>query len=177
VDHFAGCAQSHWPLNKQERRKSMMLENEKDRSEKTKIEDKLKSGANWFFWIAGLSFINSILFLCSGKWNFIVGLGITQLVDVIRLDLVRAIGNAGYIVACALSAIAAGIFIFFGIFARKKRDWAFVAGMLAYAFDGQVFLLVQDYLGVGFHIFVLFLIAGGFKASKMLGEDATFFAL
>jgi len=152
----------------------MMLENEKDRSEKAKFENKLKSGANWFFWIAGLSFINSILFLCSGKWNFIVGLGITQLVDVIGLELVKSIGNAAYIIACGLSAIAAGIFIFFGIFARKKRNWAFVAGMLAYAFDGQIFLLVQDYLGVGFHIFVLLLIAGGFKANKMLGELVEF---
>jgi hypothetical protein len=155
----------------------MMLENQKDRSEKTKIEDKLKSGANWFFWIAGLSFINSILFLGSGKWNFIVGLGITQLVDVIGLELVKSIGNAASIIACGLSAMAAGIFIFFGIFARKKCNWAFVAGMLAYAFDGQVFLLVQDYLGVGFHIFVLFLIAGGFNANRMLREDATLFAV
>jgi len=158
----------------QERRRSTMLENQKNRSEKTKIEDKLKSGANWFFWIAGLSFVNSILFLCSGKWNFIVGLGTTQLVDVIGLELIKSIGNAGYIVACVLSAIASGIFIFLGIFARKKCNWAFVAGMLAYAFDGQVFLFVQDYLGVGFHIFVLLLIAGGFKANKMLGELVEF---
>lgn len=151
-----------------------MVENEKDRSEKVQIENKLKSGANWFFWIAGLSFINSILFLCSGKWNFIVGLGITQLVDVIGMDLVKAIGNAGYILAAGLSAIAAAIFVFFGILARKKCNWAFVVGMTAYALDAQVFLFVQDYLGVGFHIFVLFLIAGGFKANQMLGERVEF---
>jgi len=154
-----------------------MAEDEKDRSEKVKIEDKIKSGANWFFWIAGLSFINSILFLSSGKWNFIVGLGITQLVDVIGLDLVKAIGNGGYIIACILSMITAGIFVFFGIFARRKCNWAFVVGMMVYAVDGLVFLLVQHYLGVGFHIFVLFLIAGGFKANKMLREGATFFAV
>ena len=149
----------------------------KDGSEKEKIEDKIKSGANWFFWIAGLSFINSILFLCNGKWNFIVGLGITQLVDVVGLELVKAIGNAGYIVAGILSMMAAGIFVLFGIFARRKCNWAFIAGMMVYAFDGLVFLLVQDYLGVGFHIFVVFLIAGGFKANKMLREGATFFAV
>ncbi len=154
-----------------------MVRNEKGRSEKKKIEDKIKSGANWFFWIAGLSFINSILFLCSDKWNFIVGLGTTQLVDVFGLDLVKAIGIGGYIIACLLSMMGAGIFVLFGIFARKKCNWAFVVGMMVYGFDGLIFVFVQDYLGVGFHIFVLFLIAGGFKASKMLGEDATFFAL
>jgi hypothetical protein len=154
-----------------------MAENAKDRSEKEKIEDKIKSGANWFFWIGGLSFINSMLFIGNGKWNFIVGLGITQLVDVVGLELVKAIGNAGYIVAGILSMTAAGIFVFFGIFARKKCNWAFIAGMMVYAFDGLVFLLVQDFLGVWFHIFVLFLIAGAFKANKMLGEGATFFAV
>jgi hypothetical protein len=154
-----------------------MVRNEKGRSEKKKIEDKIKSKANWFFWIAALSFINSILFLSSGKWNFIVGLGITQLVDVFGLELVRAIGNAGYIVAGILSMMAAAIFVFFGIFARKKCNWAFIVGKIVYAFDGLVFLLVQDYLGVGFHIFVLFLTAGGFKANTMLREGATFFAV
>ena len=153
-----------------------MARDERGRSEKKKIEDMIKSGANWFFWIAGLSFINSILFIPSGKWNFIAGLGITQLVDVVGLELVKAIGNAGYIVAGILSMMAAGIFVFLGIFARKKCNWAFIAGMMVYAFDGLVFLLVQDYLGVGFHIFVLFLTAGGFKANTMLREGATFFA-
>ena len=151
-----------------------MAGDEKHRFGEKKIEDKIKSGANWFFWIAGLSFINSIIFQSSGKWNFMVGLGITQLVDIIALQLVRSIGKAGYIVDCTLSMMAAGIFVFFGIFSRKKCSWAFILGMIIYALDALLFLFVQDYLGVGFHIFVLFLIAGGFRANRMLPENAIY---
>ena len=34
----------------------------------------LKSGANWFYWIAGLSLINSAIFVFGGNVNFIAGL-------------------------------------------------------------------------------------------------------
>ena len=37
----------------------------------------LKSGASWFYWIAGLSLINSIAAVSGGSWRFILGLGIT----------------------------------------------------------------------------------------------------
>jgi hypothetical protein len=46
--------------------------------------------------------------------------------------------------------------------------------MIIYALDALLFLFVQDYLGVGFHIFVLFLIAGGFRANRMLPENAIY---
>ena len=41
----------------------------------------LKSGASWFYWIAGLSLINSISAASGSSWRFIVGLGITQIFD------------------------------------------------------------------------------------------------
>ncbi|MCK4829211.1 hypothetical protein KA005_76515, partial [bacterium] len=49
--------------------------------ERVKFEKQLKSGANWFFWIAGLSLVNTIVFLFDGSIYFVVGLGITQIVD------------------------------------------------------------------------------------------------
>src|SRR5688572_28411552 len=45
------------------------------------LEMRLKSGASWFYWIAGLSIINSIAALSGAGWGFIVGLGVTQIVD------------------------------------------------------------------------------------------------
>ena len=35
---------------------------------------RLKSGASWFYWIAGLSLINSISAAAGSTWRFIVGL-------------------------------------------------------------------------------------------------------
>ena len=47
-------------------------------NERTKV---FHSGANWFFWIAGLSVVNSLAAFFDVEWGFIIGLGITQIVD------------------------------------------------------------------------------------------------
>jgi fatty acid desaturase len=41
----------------------------------------IRSGANWFIWIAGLSLVNSALFAIGSNWAFFLGLGATQFVD------------------------------------------------------------------------------------------------
>ena len=50
----------------------------------------LRSGANWFYWIAGLSVVNSLIFAFGGKVSFIAGLGLTQIVDGIFDAIVTA---------------------------------------------------------------------------------------
>lgn len=131
-----------------------------------KIESQFKSGANWFFWVAGLSIINSIILHAGGQWLFIFGLGITQFIDGIGLEIAKEAGDTGIAIAFVFDLLTAGIFIFFGAFARKGCNWAFIIGMILYALDGLIFLLVQDYVGIGFHIFALFFIYNGLKANK-----------
>ncbi len=45
------------------------------------FEAQLKSGASWFYWIAGLSAVNTISALSGSNWRFMFGLGITQIID------------------------------------------------------------------------------------------------
>lgn len=127
-------------------------------------EAHLKSGASWFYWIAGLSLINSIVAFTGSDWRFILGLGITQVIDAFGHDL----GSAGKAVVLALDLLAAGVLVFFGVFAHKRHLWAFVVGMVLIALDGLVFLLVQDWVGVGFHVFVLYCLFRGAKACRVL---------
>jgi len=131
--------------------------------EKLKIEGKAKSGANWFFWIAALSLINSIMTMAGTEWGFIMGLGITQVFDAVGAEL----GGARF-VTFAMSVLCAGVFVFFGAMANKRLGWAYVTGMVLYAMDGLWFLLVGDLLGVGFHVFVLFWVFNGYRAHKAL---------
>jgi len=49
--------------------------------DRSKLENQVRSGASWFFWIAGLSVINAVILLAGGSWNFLIGLGITQFVS------------------------------------------------------------------------------------------------
>jgi hypothetical protein len=130
------------------------------------LEKRAKSGASWFFWIAGLSAINTISILSGGDWSFIVGLAITQVFDVFG----REMGALGIAIAIALDLLAIGTFVLFGIFAGKRHAWAFLTGMILYALDSGLSLLAQDWIALGFHVFALFCIFGGYKASRDLKQ-------
>jgi len=76
--------------------------------------------------------------------------------------------GAGLAVAVVLDLLAAAVFVFFGVFANKRHTWSFIVGMALYALDGLIFLIGPDWLGVGFHAFVLFCLFRGFKACRAL---------
>ena len=128
---------------------------------------RLKSGASWFYWIAGLSLINSIVALTGSNWRFIIGLGVTQVFDVFG----QSMSGGGKVVALILDLLAAGIFILFGVFANQRHHWAFITGMVLFALDGMLSLLIQDWLGLGFHALVLYWIFRGFAASRAMGKN------
>ena len=53
------------------------LDTESTFDKKVKLEKRFRTGANGFYWIAGLSVINSILWLRGSQTTFLMGLGIT----------------------------------------------------------------------------------------------------
>jgi hypothetical protein len=124
----------------------------------------MRSGASWFYWVAALSLVNSVVAFTGSSWRFILGLGVTQIIDEFGSNL----GASGKGVALVLDILAAGILVLFGVFANKGHSWAFVLGMILFALDGVIFLLVQNWLGVGFHAFVLFCLVRGFMACREL---------
>ena len=124
----------------------------------------MRSGGSWFYWVAGLSLINSFAALSGSTWRFIIGLGITQMID----SFGNRLGEGGKAVVLLLDLLAAGIFILFGVFAVKGHRWAFIVGMVLFALDGLIFLFVRDWLGVGFHVFILYCLFRGFTACQHL---------
>lgn len=124
----------------------------------------LKSGASWFYWIAGLSLINSIAAFAGANFRFIFGLGITQVLDALGTE----IGRGGPAIALVLDLVAAGIFVLFGVFAHKMHSWAFIVGMLCFAADTVLVLIFADWLSVGVHVLVLFFLFRGFVACRKL---------
>jgi uncharacterized protein DUF4339 len=124
----------------------------------------LKSSASWFYWIAALSLINSVSAFGGLGFRFIVGLGITQVFDSVGAGLSRG----GNVVALGLDLLAAGVFVLFGFFAHKAQTWAFLAGMVLFALDGALLFVAQDWIGVAFHAFVLYMLFRGFKVCRAL---------
>jgi hypothetical protein len=136
-----------------------------------RLESSFKGGANWFFWIAALSIINTILIVSGSGWSFVVGLGVTQIVDAIMAALKEngtLSSGVSIAIAFVFDLIAAGVFVVFGILCRARQMWAFWVGMALYLLDGLIFLMVSDFLSLGFHVLVLFFIYGGLKAGRQL---------
>ena len=125
-------------------------------------------GANWFFWIAGLSFINSVIVLMDGRWSFLAGLGITQFIDGMAKALSPKLGGAAVVFALLMDLAAAAVIVLFGLMARQRHNWAFVLGMILYGLDGLLFLLVGDWLSLAFHAYALYCIYRGLSANTQL---------
>jgi len=134
----------------------------------------LRSGANWLYWIAGLSMINSLSAIFGSDIYFVVGLGFNFIVTAVVLAVngieISQAEFAVKLVIFILNAIAAGMFVLFGFYANKRYAWAFITGMVLYALDGLIFLALGDYLSIAFHGLALFFIFKGYKASTNLNK-------
>ena len=96
------------------------------------------------------------------QWRFILGLGLTQLAQEMA-----ASGNAGTISGLVGVALIV-VFAFLGQRAIVGHGWAFMIGMILFGLDGLLFVLIQDWVGVGFHAFALLMIGRGYAAGRQL---------
>ena len=127
----------------------------------TLIRLAIKRCGNWFFWIAGLSALNTLLAFLHVDIAFIVGLGITQIFDAL------ASRHGGAWLALILDAMVLGIFALFGVVAGKGNSWAFIVGMVLYTLDAGLCVMVQLWLNVAFHLYVLFHLFQGVRVNQM----------
>lgn len=136
--------------------------------QKLTLEAKARNGVNWFYWIAGLSLVNSIIFFAGASVTFVVGLGITQLIDGVALGVAEQLpSNSGSIVriiGLVINLFVAGFFAGAGLLGRKGHRWAVIVGMVLYALDAILFILFKDWLPVAFHALALWGLWGGLKA-------------
>ena len=96
--------------------------------------------------------------------HFIVGLGVTQIVDAVA----GQVGGAGLAVGLVINVIVAAACVAFGVLGNQRKGWAIWMGMTLYALDGLLLLLFQDWLSVAFHGYALFRIYQGMGALKEL---------
>jgi hypothetical protein len=128
------------------------------------LERRAQRGARWFYWIAALSLINTFIAASGQGVVFVVGLAVTQYIYYFAAQ----IGTGGAGVGIALSAVVAALFAMFGFFAWKRHSWSFIVGMVLYAGDALLAVPAGDWLSVGFHVFVLYWLFLGLKATNQL---------
>jgi len=131
------------------------------------------SGAGWFYWIAALSLINSVILLSGGDRHFVVGLGVTLIADVVA----KEVANQNPEIAMVAKGIAFGFDLFvaaivclFGWLSRRPILPIFVVGMILYLLDGLIYVLAGEWLSVGFHAFVLLGMWSGFSAYREMRQ-------
>lgn len=132
------------------------------------LEQQHKSGARWFFWIAGLSVITSLISLWGGGFAFFLSLGTTQVIDGFSKGLATELGDSVRIVGLVLNIFVAGMFALIGWIALKRQLWAFIVGMALFAVDALILLFFQVWISFIFHAVVIFWIFRGYQAARTL---------
>lgn len=144
---------------------------------KLKLRSQMASSANWFFCIAVLSIVNTLLYLGRSNINFLAGLGVTQLSDVLFAPLARRIfSNSGMIIEVApllISVAVSGFFVVCGLATRKGDKRIFIIGMVFYGIDALIVLYFQNWLALGVHVLLLVTLYTGIKTIQKLEELVT----
>ena len=141
-----------------------------EQTQYAEVLQRYKAGANWFYWIAGLTIINSLIAVFGGGWRFLISLGATQMIDAIAEGLSTELGGAPKVVAFVLDLVVTGAFVIFGYLAHQKYLWGYVIGMVVFLLDGLLTLIVQDWISLIAHGVVLFFMFRGYQAGRELGS-------
>ena len=131
------------------------------------IQTTIQTGGKWFWWVAGLSLVNSVVALSGGQVHFVVGLGVTLIADSIAQEASRQnpdIAGVATAIALVWALLVSAMVFVTGWLVRKRYLAAFVIGMGLYALDGLIFLLFQDWMSVAFHGLALFFMGKGLQA-------------
>ena len=139
--------------------------------ETVKLKRQTKNSSRSFYWIAALSFINSLITAFGGGFYLVMGLAATLFVDYL------AVGMAGEapeltvilkVVAIVVSLIASCIFALLGFLAEKGKRWAYVVGMLFYGVDTLIMFALQEWKGLIIHFYFMWVLFAGLRALNQL---------
>lgn len=129
--------------------------------------NRIKTGANCFYLIAGVSAIETVIFWTGIHVNLFDSLGITQVIDLFSKGLMLQMPKLVIIPqigAFVLDIIFALVFVYLGFYARKGRRSIFIIGMALYALDMLIAIRFVDVVSVAFHLAALYGIYRGLKA-------------
>lgn len=110
--------------------------------------------------------VNSVITLFGGNWRFVFGLGITAMVEAIAKEL--NLGMSVNVLAFIFASIVAGMFALFGYLSMRKMRWPFWVGIVIYALDAVLLLLLSDWISAAVHGYVLYRMFAAVGAAKKL---------
>lgn len=130
-----------------------------------------QNGANWFYWVAVLSLVNSVIAVVGGGIAFVIGMGVTGIADGFAQQAAIEWPEKALIakvIAFGFSLVASAVVAGFGWLANKRIIPIFALGMFLYLLDGMIYVLTQQWMCVGFHALALFNMFQGLMAYRKL---------
>jgi len=135
------------------------------------LNQQAQNSAKNFYWIAGLSFVNSLITAFGAEFYLVVGLASTLIVDYLAVGMAQEAPELAMVfkvAALVISLIASGIFALFGFLAGRGKRWAYFVGMALYGVDALIMLALQEWKGFIFHLFFLWVLFTGLRALNQL---------
>ena len=133
--------------------------------------DRGQKGAGWFFWIAALSLVNSIMALTGGGFGFALGLGVTMVADAFGLAAAQnGAGVSAQGIAFVFDLVIYALVVGCGYLSRKRVLPVFALGMFLYLLDGLIYILFFDLVSIVIHVVALANMWSGFTAYRKLNE-------
>jgi hypothetical protein len=126
-----------------------------------------QADANYFFWAAAVAALASGLFPV--RFNIFVNVGVFDLLG--RYG--RPIGQFYPLVAYSTVAAWLVALVALGFAGRSGYRWAFIAGIVLYAADMIVLMLMFSFVAFGVHAFLVLKWFQGQKALKDIDEGGT----
>ena len=129
-----------------------------------------KNGAAWFYWIAVLSLINTVVAVSGGGIMFALGLDITMITDTIATEVALKPGGnmIVLIVALVFDAIMLGLLVLCGRLSQRRMLFVYALGMGLYLLDGILSLMLGSVVSIAIHGYALWSMWSGFAAYRQL---------
>lgn len=132
-----------------------------DAQERIQLAAKVIHGVHWFYWVAALSAINTIISASGIEYSFALGLAFTQLIDAFSAQIV----GPGRYAVIVVELMIAGVFVVFGLLGTRYQLWAIVAGTVLYVMDG---LLLLGLMALGGATLIIGLLIHGWATYQLI---------
>lgn len=141
------------------------------------VVERAKKACGWFGAIAAFSFINSLLVSFQADISFVIGLGVTMIVDgfifAIQQETTGIATVILIVIGAAINLSLIGVFVVMWLLSRRGSKAAYIIGSALYFLDGLLFLLFRDWVGIAFHAFFLYMLISGYGFIKAKSQAET----
>ncbi len=132
-----------------------------EQKKRAQLEQNARNGSNYFFWIAFFSIFNKVMDMLSAKRRFVFGLGAPQYIE-------RSLAAPNPAMIWGIIIVLAGIFVLFGILARRGNIPIYMIGILFYLVDMALSIVSGDLVGAVVHVVFTVLLVMGLIATRKL---------